>query len=95
MNSYLSYLDVYCITVFHSYFLLGVLSQLSFSVDIDDLLCEIQQINVGCYMDGYFVGAVIYADDIAILGPNVYTRILAECKIHINQMKSWGRLIRA
>ena len=25
--------------------------------------------NVGCHMNGYFVGAVIYADDITLLGP--------------------------
>ena len=36
---------------------------------LDDLLCELRQVNVGCHMDGYFVGAVIYADDITLLGP--------------------------
>ena len=47
----------------------GVLSPLLFSVYLDDLLCELRQANVGCHMNGYFVGAVIYADDITLLGP--------------------------
>ena len=29
----------------------------------------IRQVNVGCHMNGYFVGAVIYADAITLLGP--------------------------
>ena len=45
----------------------GVLSQLLFSVYLD-LLCELRQVNVGCHMNDYFVGAVIYADDIPLLG---------------------------
>ena len=47
----------------------GVLSPLLFSVYLDYLLCELRQVNVGCHMNGYFVGAVIYADDIILLGP--------------------------
>ena len=47
----------------------GVLSPLLFSVYLDDLLCELQQVNVGCHMNSYFVRAVIYADDITLLGP--------------------------
>ena len=42
--------------------------QLLFLVDLDDLLCELRQVNVGSHMNGYFVGAVIYADDITLLG---------------------------
>ena len=46
----------------------GVLSKLLFSVYLDDLLCELQEVNVRCHMNGYFVGAVIYADDISLFG---------------------------
>ena len=45
-----------------------VLSPLLFSVYLDDLLCELRHVNVGCHMNRYCVGAVIYADDIALLG---------------------------
>ena len=38
-----------------------------FSVYLDDLLSELWQ--VGCHMNGCFVGAVIYVDDITLLGP--------------------------
>ena len=36
---------------------------------IYDIVCELRQVNVGRHMNGYFVGAVIYADDITLLGP--------------------------
>ena len=38
-------------------------------IEIDYLLCELRQINVGCHMNGYFVGGVIYADGITLLCP--------------------------
>ena len=36
-------------------------------VYLDDLLCELRHVNVGCHMNGYFVGVVFYADDITLL----------------------------
>ena len=60
----------------------GVLSPLLFSVYLDDLLCELPQVNVGCHMNRYFVGAVIYADDITLLGPT-RSSILSVQKIYI------------
>ena len=59
----------YIKTMVHGVKQCGVLSPLLFSVYLDDLLCELRQANVGCHMNGYFVGAVIYADDITLLGP--------------------------
>ena len=61
----------------------GVLSPLLFSVYLDDLLCELLQVNVGCHMNGYFVGAVIYAGDITLLGPT-RSSILSRCVIWSN-----------
>ena len=42
----------------------GVLSPLLFSVYLDDILHELRNINIGCHMNGHFVGAIVYADDI-------------------------------
>jgi len=47
----------------------GVLSPLLFSVYLDDLLHQLRELNIGCHMNGHFVGAIIYADDITLLGP--------------------------
>ena len=47
----------------------GVLSPLLFSVYMNDLLCQLRDQNIGCHMNSHFVGAVIYADDITLLGP--------------------------
>ena len=66
----------------------GVLSPLLFSVYLDDLLCELRQVNVGCHMNGYFVGAVIYANDITLLGPtrSSISSMLNVCDIHARNM---------
>ena len=37
---------------------------INFSVYLDELLKDLRALNSGCYMNGIFVGAVIYADDI-------------------------------
>ena len=47
----------------------GVLSPLLFSVYLNDLLCQLRDQNIGCHMNSHFVSAVIYADDITLLGP--------------------------
>ena len=47
----------------------GVLSPLLFSVYMDDLLYELKALNIGCHINGNFVGSVIYAGDIVLLGP--------------------------
>ena len=66
----------------------GVLSPLLFSVYLDDLLCELRQVNVGFHMNGYFVGAVIYADDITLLGPTRYSILLMlnVCDVYARNM---------
>ena len=66
----------------------GVLSALFFSVYLDDLLCELRQVNVGCHMNGYFVGTVIYADDITLLGPtrSSILSILNVCDVYARNM---------
>ena len=59
-----------------------------FSVYLDDLLCELRQANVGCHMNGYFVGAVIYADDITLLGPtrSSILSMLSVCDVYARNM---------
>ena len=44
--------------------------------------------NVGCHMNGYFVGAVIYADDITLLGPtrSSILSMLNVCDIYARNM---------
>ena len=38
-------------------------------MNLNDLLCQLRDQNIGCHMNSHFVGAVIYADDITLLGP--------------------------
>ena len=55
---------------------------------LDDLLCELRHVNVGCHMNGYFVGAVIYADDITLLGPtrSSILSMLNVCDVYARNM---------
>ena len=66
----------------------GVLSPLLFSVYLDDLLCELQQVNVGCHMNGYFEGVVIYADGITLFGPtrSSILSMLNDCDVYARNM---------
>jgi hypothetical protein len=48
----------------------GVLSPVLFTVYIDELLGGLQSIGVGCHWKSLFVGAVCYADDLALLAPS-------------------------
>ena len=65
-----------------------VLSLLIFSIYLDDLSCELWQVNVECHWNGYFVGAVIYADDIILLGStrSFILSMLNGCDVYVRNM---------
>ena len=44
-------------------------SSLLISIYLDDLLSNIRERATGCHINGHFVGAVIYADDVTLLVP--------------------------
>lgn len=48
----------------------GVLSPILFTVYIDDLLLQLEKAGIGCFWNHHYVGAVCYADDIALLAPS-------------------------
>ena len=47
----------------------GVLSPLLFNVYLDELISMLREQGVGCHMNGMFVGAFCYADDVTLLPP--------------------------
>ena len=47
----------------------GVLSPLLFNVYLDELILLLREQGVGCHMNGMFVGAFCYADDVTLLVP--------------------------
>ena len=47
----------------------SVLSPVLFAVYLDGLLSELEGSGVGCYWGAHIVGAVCYADDIALFAP--------------------------
>ena len=48
----------------------GVLSLISFTIYIDDLLLELERQGIGCYWSKHFIGAICYADDLTLLEPS-------------------------
>jgi hypothetical protein len=48
----------------------SVLSPALFSVYVQDLLDELQNLGVGCYIGNTFLGAIAWADDFLLLAPN-------------------------
>lgn len=49
----------------------AVLSAILFCVYIDDLIKQLRRNRHGCWMNGDFVGVVVYADDIVLLSPTL------------------------
>ena len=49
----------------------GVISPVFYCIYMDELLRELLNSNVGCYMGGQFAGAFAYADDLTLLAPSV------------------------
>ena len=47
----------------------GVLSPLLFTVYLDQLILALKESGIGCHLNGMFVGAFIYADDVTLLAP--------------------------
>ncbi len=59
-----------------------MLSPVLFAVYLDGLLQKLSRISVGCYWEAHFVGAVCYADDIALLAacPSALRIMLTTCE---------------
>ena len=47
----------------------GVLSPLLFTIYLDRLILSLKDLGVGCHLNGMFVGAFSYADDVTLLAP--------------------------
>ena len=49
----------------------AVLSAILFCVYIDELITKLRRNKTGCWIDGNFVGIIVYADDIVLLSPTL------------------------
>ena len=60
----------------------GVLSPIPFTVYLDELLVRLSCLGTGCYSGYHFIGALGYADDIALLtpSPSALRLLLSECE---------------
>lgn len=51
----------------------GVLSPVLFAMYIDDLITSLKKSKLGCMIDGTYLGCFLYADDILLLSPSLYS----------------------
>lgn len=60
----------------------AIISPILFCVYFDNLLLELQRVGVGCYIGRWFIGALAYADDVALLAPtpSALRRLIAVCE---------------
>ena len=49
----------------------AVLSAILFCIYINDLINELRKNREGCWVNGGYVGILVYADDIALLSPTI------------------------
>ena len=49
----------------------GVISPMSFSIYIDPLLLQLRNSGYGCHLNGVYMGALSYADDITLIAPSI------------------------
>ncbi len=50
----------------------GVISPVLYNIYTDNLLVQLKNSGMGCYINGIFSGALGYADDLVILAPSLY-----------------------
>ena len=50
----------------------GILSPILFSIYMDGLISNLRTAGMGCRISRYFVGVIVYADDVVILAPSVF-----------------------
>jgi len=48
----------------------GIISPILFCVYLDGLLVQLRNSGIGCHIGNFFVGALAYADDLALLTPS-------------------------
>ena len=48
----------------------GIISPILFCVYLDGLLVQLRNSGIGCHIGNFFVGALAYADDLALLAPS-------------------------
>ena len=51
----------------------GILSPILFSIYMDGLISNLRTAGMGCRISRYFVGVIVYADDVVILAPSVFS----------------------
>ena len=49
----------------------GVISSIFFSIYIDPLLLQLRNLGYGCHLNGVYMGALSYADDITLIAPSI------------------------
>jgi hypothetical protein len=66
----------------------GVLSPILFSIYVDAVLVELNEIGLGCHLQGIVISAIMYADDVILFSPSVrlLQQLVALCEQEFNEI---------
>ncbi len=64
-----------------------VMSPILFAVYVDRLFHKLTKSGVGCQMSNYFIGCILFADDVTLLCPtiNCLKKMIAICEQHATE----------
>ena len=67
----------------------GTLSPALFNVFVNNVIDNVKDTKAGCTIDGFYIGIVMYADDILLLAPTVHglQRMLDACSVYFKQQR--------
>ena len=65
----------------------GILSPFLFTIFVNDLLLMLRKKGLGCYVKSMFLGAIMFADDLALIAPSRYAmqELISVCESYCNQ----------
>ena len=66
----------------------GVLSPILFSIYVDGVLVKLNEIGLGCHLQGMVISAIMYADDVILFSPSVrlLQQLVALCEQEFNEI---------
>ena len=65
----------------------GILSPIFYSIYVDELIEILTKLNVGCFISGIFIAALLYADDMALMSPSLkgLQKLLRACEAYCKE----------
>jgi len=66
----------------------GVLSPILFAVYVDDIIVNLRESQMGCSINGLYIGCVMYADDLLLLSASLTSlqKMISICELEVHYL---------